>query len=85
MVEGKIYSNVFMTWEIVRIDPRTGCVEATANLDGLVDRMTAEERRHMGSDINFVLNGIAYDSQRKVFHITGKNWMSIFTGRFVDQ
>jgi glutaminyl-peptide cyclotransferase len=85
MVEGKIYSNVFMTWEIVRIDPRTGCVEATANLNGLVDRMTAEERRHMGSDINFVLNGIAYDSQRKVFHITGKNWMSIFTGRFVDR
>ncbi len=85
MVDGKIYANVFMTWEIVRIDPRTGCVEAVANLSGLSDRMSVEERRHMGSDINFVLNGIAYDNQRKVFYVTGKNWMSIFTGRFVDQ
>lgn len=85
MVDGKIYSNVFMTWEIVRIEPRTGCVEAIADLSALADRMSPEERRHMGSDINFVLNGIAYDGQRKVFYITGKNWMSIFTGRFVDR
>jgi len=84
-VDGKIYANVFMTWDIVRIDPRSGCVEAIAHLNALADRMSVEERRYMGSDINFVLNGIAYDSQRKVFHVTGKNWMSIFTGRFVDR
>jgi len=84
-VDGKIYSNVFLTWDIVRIEPRTGCVEAIAHLNALWDRMSPEERRHIQSDTNFVLNGIAYDSQRKVFHITGKNWMSIFTGRFVDQ
>lgn len=84
-VDGKIYANVFLTWDVVRIEPRTGCVEAIANLNNLVERMNAEERRHIGSDINFVLNGIAYDNQRKVFYITGKNWMSIFAGRFVDQ
>jgi glutamine cyclotransferase len=85
MVEGKIYSNIFLTWSIVRIDPRTGCVEATADLNQLQQRMTPEERRHIQSDTNFVLNGIAYDRERKIFYITGKNWMSIFTGRFVDQ
>jgi glutamine cyclotransferase len=85
MVDGKIYSNVFLTWDIARIDPRTGCVEAMADLGHLQQRMTPEERRHIQSDANFVLNGIAYDAQRNLFYVTGKNWMSIFVGRFADQ
>src|SRR5262245_5499982 len=77
-VDGKIYSNVFLTWTIVRIDPRTGCVEATAQLNSLWDRMSAEEHRHIQTDSNFVLNGIAYDQASKLFYVTGKDWMSIF-------
>jgi glutamine cyclotransferase len=84
-VDGKIYSNVFLTWDIVRIEPRTGCVEAIAHLNALWDRMSLEERRHIQSDSNFVLNGIAYDPAEKIFYITGKNWMTIYAGRFVDQ
>ena len=84
-VDGKIYSNVFLTWDIVRIEPRTGCVEAIAHLNNLWDRMSPDERRHIQSDTNFVLNGIAYDGARKIFYVTGKNWMTIFVGRFVDQ
>ena len=85
MVDGKIYSNVFLTWDIVRIEPRTGCVEAIARMNALWDRMSLEERRHIQSDSNFVLNGIAYDPAQKLFYITGKNWMSIYAGRFVEQ
>jgi glutaminyl-peptide cyclotransferase len=85
MVDGKIYANVFLSWDIVRIDPRNGCVEAIARLDGLQERMTPDERRHIASNNNFVLNGIAYDAARRLFYVTGKNWMSIFTGRFADQ
>ena len=84
MVDGKIYSNVFLTWNIVRIDPRTGCVEAGARLNSLWDRMSEEEHRHIETDSNFVLNGIAYDAARKLFYVTGKDWMTIFTGHFVD-
>ena len=84
-VDGKIYANVFLTWDVVRIEPRTGCVEAIARLDRLLDRMAADERRYLQSDTNFVLNGIAYDAQRKSFYVTGKNWINIFVGRFVDQ
>lgn len=83
-VDGKIYSNIFQTWNIVRIDPRTGCIEAAADLHDLWDRMSAEEHEYLESDSNFVLNGIAYDSRSKLFYITGKNWRTIFTGRFVD-
>jgi glutamine cyclotransferase len=85
MVDGKIYSNVFLTWDIVRIEPRTGCVEAIAHLNALWDRMSLQERQHIQSDNNFVLNGIAYDPAQKIFYITGKNWMTIYAGRFVDQ
>jgi glutaminyl-peptide cyclotransferase len=86
MVDGKIYSNVFEKWDIVRIEPRTGCVEAIANLSSLIDRVSPEERPFISDPkYGWVLNGIAYDSQRKVFYVTGKNWRSIFTGRFVDQ
>jgi glutamine cyclotransferase len=84
-VEGKIYANVFLTWDIVSIEPRTGCVEAVAHLNALWDRMSLEERRHIQTDSNFVLNGIAYDGAQKIFYVTGKNWMTIFVGRFVDQ
>jgi glutamine cyclotransferase len=83
-VDGKIYSNIFTAWTIVRIEPKTGCVEAAADLSGLVDRMSLEEQRYLNSDSNFVLNGIAYDSRTKLFYVTGKNWRTIFTGRFVD-
>jgi len=46
--------------------------------------MSAEEHRHIQTDSNFVLNGIAYDQASKLFYVTGKDWMSIFVGRFVD-
>lgn len=83
-VDGKIYSNVFTTWNIVRIEPKTGCVEALADLRPLWDRMSAAERQYVSSDSNFVLNGIAYDGGKKLFYVTGKNWKIIFTGHFAD-
>jgi glutamine cyclotransferase len=81
---GKIYSNIFTTWNIVRIDPASGCVEAVANLHSLWDRMSDEEHRYLESDANFVLNGIAYDASSRLFYVTGKNWRTIFMGRFLD-
>jgi len=83
-VDGKIYANIFTTWEIDRIDPKTGCVEARADLMPLWNRMSAEEHAYIDSDSNYVLNGIAYDAKTKLFYVTGKSWRYIFTGRFVD-
>jgi glutaminyl-peptide cyclotransferase len=83
-VDGKIYGNVFMTWSIVRVEPSTGCVDAIAELNALWGRMSPQERAHIDSDSNFVLNGIAYDAAKNLFYLTGKNWRTIFTGRFVE-
>jgi glutamine cyclotransferase len=83
-VDGKVYGNVFTTWSIVRIEPGTGCVDGIAELQALWGRMSPQERTHIASDSNFVLNGIAYDSTKDLFYLTGKNWRTIFTGRFVE-
>ncbi len=82
-VDGKIYANVFTTAAIVRIAPDSGCVEATADLSRtLWPRMTLNERERLLSNSNYVLNGIAYDAEKKVFFLTGKNWRWIFVGTF---
>ncbi len=72
----EIYANVYTTEAIARIDSSTGRVTAMIDASGL---LTPEERRKVE-----VLNGIAYDSQRGVFLITGKLWPKVFEVTFVE-
>ena len=67
---GAVYANVWMSDQIVRIDPATGRVTAAIDAGGLLD--AAEQAR---AD---VLNGIAYDAAKKTFLITGKLWPKLF-------
>jgi glutamine cyclotransferase len=83
-VQGAIWANVFEDWDLVRISPVTGCVEARANLEPLRARMSAADRDAIDADGNFVPNGIAYNPADGVFTITGKYWPMLYTGRFVE-
>ncbi len=74
--EGAIWANVWMSDEIVRIDPATGKVTGWVDASGL---LAPEERR--GAD---VLNGIAYNPARQVFYLTGKFWPKLFEVRIHD-
>jgi glutaminyl-peptide cyclotransferase len=74
-VGNRVYANVWMTDMILRIDPRSGRVEAVIDASNL---LSPEERRTAD-----VLNGIAYDPEREVFLITGKLWPKLFEVRFV--
>lgn len=74
-VDGQIYSNVWHSEEILRIDPKDGRVTAVIDASGL---LTPEERAKAD-----VLNGIAWDPQRKDFLITGKLWPKLFEVTFV--
>jgi glutaminyl-peptide cyclotransferase len=74
-VDGHVWSNVWQTDTIVRIDPRTGRVLAVVEAGNL---LTAGERAHTD-----VLNGIAYDAKAKNFLITGKLWPKLFRVLFV--
>jgi glutamine cyclotransferase len=70
-IEGEIWANVWQTDMIVRIDPSTGRVTSFMNLKAILapsDRTGRED----------VLNGIAYDAEKKRIFITGKLWPRIF-------
>jgi glutamine cyclotransferase len=85
LVRGRLYGNIFTTWSIVRIDPASGCIDAVADMRGLRDRMSGDEKALIDSDSsNYVLNGIAHDNATGTFYVTGKRWKSIFSGRFVE-
>ncbi len=74
-VGDRVYANVWMTDQIVRIDPSSGRVDAVIDAANL---LAPAERS--GAD---VLNGIAYDPDQDVFLITGKLWPRLFAVRFV--
>lgn len=77
-VDGTVYANVWQTDEILRIDPATGKVTAVIDASGL---LTSAERQG-GAE---VLNGIAYDPQKKTFLVTGKLWPKLFEVAFVPE
>ena len=70
-VEGQVWANVWPTDEIIRIDPGTGTVTASAD---------AATLRRGEPDVN-VLNGIAYAGDGE-YLITGKNWSMMYWVRF---
>lgn len=74
-VEDVIYANIWMTDEIVKINPETGEVLATIDCSGLL------KKRPTAPDA--VLNGIAYDPVSECFYITGKKWPTLYKVKFV--
>jgi len=71
-VNGKIYANVYGSDYIAVINPETGSVEAKLDFTGLLQK---SGKHYENSD---VLNGIAYDSAKNSFYITGKKWPALF-------
>jgi glutamine cyclotransferase len=70
-IEGKIWSNVWLTDLILQIDPVTGRVVSYLELKGILP----PEMRTGRED---VLNGIAYDAREKRIFVSGKLWPRIF-------
>ena len=69
-IDGQVYANVWLTDRMAMIAPDTGRVTAWINLAGLMSKS--------GLSNDAVLNGIAYDAQRKRLFVTGKLWPSLF-------
>jgi glutaminyl-peptide cyclotransferase len=76
--EGKIVANVWLTNELVRIDPSSGRVEATIDASALVP---SDPRLRANPDA--VLNGVAYDEATGHYFLTGKLWPTMYEVRFV--
>jgi glutaminyl-peptide cyclotransferase len=73
MVDGQLFSNVWGTDVIARIDPASGNVVGWIDLTGL---LPPAQRGTSSPDA--VLNGIAYDSKRHRLFVTGKLWPKLF-------
>lgn len=65
-INGEIWANIWLQERVVTINPDTGHVTRSINLEGLLQQ---DERD--GTD---VLNGIAYDREQDAVWVTGKYW-----------
>src|SRR5208282_3540887 len=77
-VEGELFANVWQTDRIARISPQNGEVVGWIDLTGLLSPVYQLES-------GAVLNGIAYDSERKRLFVTGKLWPKIFEIQLVPK
>lgn len=77
-INGKIWANVYMSDEIVIINPKDGRVEGIIDCRGLL----AKEKRTPDTD---VLNGIAYNPEDGKIYITGKNWPELYEIRLIEK
>ncbi|MCC2954896.1 glutaminyl-peptide cyclotransferase [Massilia sp. IC2-477] len=80
MVGGELFSNIWGTDLIVRIDPQDGSVKGVINLEGL---LPPAQRGTLDQDA--VLNGIAWDSKGKRLFVTGKLWPKLYEIELVPQ
>jgi len=80
-VNGKIYANVYLTNNIIQIDPNTGQVVGMADMSNLLAKVgIAIDPKTI--DPGNVLNGIAYHKKRGTFFVTGKDWPVIIELKF---
>jgi glutamine cyclotransferase len=80
-VNGKLYGNIYMTDNIIQIDPITGRVIAVADLSNILMKVGVKEDPKT-KDPGNVLNGIAYHKNKGTFFITGKDWPVLIELKF---
>ena len=69
-INGVIFSNIWHSNKIARIDPKTGKLMGFLDLTGLSSGL------HLGEED--VLNGIAYNRNSNRLIVTGKRWPALF-------
>ncbi|UCE42566.1 MAG: glutaminyl-peptide cyclotransferase [Candidatus Aminicenantes bacterium] len=70
-VDGAIYANIWQLPKIIKINVDSGKVTGVIDLSNIVPK---QFRGHS----DYVLNGIAYDSEKNRFLVTGKMWPYVF-------
>jgi glutamine cyclotransferase len=84
MIDGYIYANRWQYDYILKIDPKTGFVTGTINFQDFLSKNTKSDLSYMvkpgstAADNGAVLNGIAYNPEKKTIYVTGKLWPEIF-------
>ncbi|WP_343731086.1 glutaminyl-peptide cyclotransferase [Duganella sp.] len=79
VVEGEIYANIWHTNTIARIDPASG------KIIGWIDFGKLYPDAGKGQNAENVMNGIAYDADKKRLFVTGKLWPKIYEVKIVPR
>lgn len=78
-VNGFIYANIYETDYIVKINPENGNVAGKIDCSNLLQKSGVNYNSgNYSANTGYVLNGIAYDSTKQSFYITGKMWPALF-------
>ncbi len=77
-IDGRIWANVYMTDEIVIINPKDGRVEGIIDCRGLLPK-------ELYTPDTDVLNGIAYNPQTGKTYLTGKRWPKLYEIKLVKE
>ena len=77
MVDGLVYANIWHAPFIVGIDPSDGVVKRLIDLRAIVTSVGV-------LDSEAVLNGIAWDAEKRRLFVTGKLWPKLFEIRLVE-
>lgn len=77
-IDGLLYANIYMRDIIVAIDTATGAVVREIDLSGLLKGKDKTREAE-------VLNGIAYDKEKRAIYVTGKYWPRLFHVEFVPR
>lgn len=72
-VDSVIYANVWMKDIIIKINEKNGIVEGVLDFSNLLQK--TNQPIVQSTD---VLNGIAYNKEKKIFYITGKYWPALY-------
>ena len=70
-VEGFVWANIYQSKDIIKINPQTGAIVGKMNFNNLPGKDSIANRTEY-------FNGIAYDSTKKSFFVTGKRWPKIY-------
>lgn len=73
-IDGYIFANRWHADQIYKIDPQNGHVVGILHFEGQLTRYAPS---YQAGEEN-VLNGIAWDAEKKEMYLTGKNWPLIF-------
>ncbi|MFS2007407.1 glutaminyl-peptide cyclotransferase [Duganella sp. CT11-25] len=79
VVDGEVYANLWHTNTIARIDPANG------KIVGWIDLGKLYPDAGKGRNGENVLNGIAYDADKKRLFVTGKLWPKIYEIKLVPR
>ena len=71
-IDGAIFANLWLTNDVVKIDPNSGKVLARWNFDFLKNREIKENLQAQE------MNGIAFDKAKNQIILTGKMWKNLY-------